>query len=91
MTSLPSLQTVLEHLKELFFSPVFFFLFLSLSLSLFFFFFLVSLGPHPWQMEVPRLGSQIRPIAAGLYHRHGNSGPNLRPQPTPQLMAMPGP
>ena len=28
--------------------------FVSLSLSLFFFF--VFLGPHPWHMEVPRLG-----------------------------------
>ena len=35
-----------------------------------FFFFLSSvlLGPHPWQMEVPRLGVKLELLAAGLHH-----------------------
>ena len=55
----------------------------------FFFFFLVFLGPHPWHMEVPRLGveserscrpppqprqHQIRAISTTYIMAHGNSG-----------------
>ena len=29
---------------------------------------MVFLGPHPWHMEVPRLGGQIVSLAARLYH-----------------------
>ena len=60
-----------------FFSPFFlFFRFFCVYkiLFLFFFFFFAFLGPHPWHMKVPRLGGQIRAVAAGLHHSHSNSG-----------------
>ena len=34
---------------------------------------------------------QIKAIAAGLHHGHGNVRSELCLQPTPQLMAVPGP
>ena len=43
-------------------------------------FYLFVLGPHPWHMEVPRLGSQTRAAAASLHHSRTWLGP------TPQLM-----
>ena len=55
-----------------------------------------SLGPHPWHMEVPRLGTvdtaselqhQIGAVATGLHHSHNNMGSKLRLCPIPQLMA----
>ena len=53
------------------------------------FVFLCFLGPHPWHMEVPRIGA----IAAGLRHSHSHSHAGSEPhlQPTPQLMEMPDP
>ena len=64
----------------------FFFLFF-----LFFFCLFVLLGPHPWHVEVPRLGGLIGATAASLCQSHSNdrSKPNLRP--TPQLTATPVP
>ena len=49
------------------------------------------LGPHPWHMEIPRLGGPIRAAAAGLHHSHSNLGSQLHLQPTLQLMAMSAP
>ena len=37
----------------------------------------VFLGLHLWHMEVPRLGSRIRAIAAGLHHSHSHAGSEL--------------
>ena len=45
------------------------------------------LGPHPWHMEVPRLGGQVGATAAS--HSHAGSEPHL--QPTPQLTPIPDP
>ena len=45
------------------------------------------LGPHPWHMEVPRLGVQSELQLPGLHHSHSNVGSELRQQPIPQLMA----
>ena len=45
-----------------------------------FFFLFVHLGPHPWHMEVPRLG-------VGLHQSHSNARSELCLQPTPQLTA----
>ena len=43
-------------------------------------------------MEVSRLGGgQIRATAAGLHHRHSNTGSELHLRPTPQLTATPDP
>ena len=64
-----------------------FFLFYFLTFN----FFLSFLGLHAQHMEVPRLGGQIRPTAAGLHssHRNARSEPCLLP--TPQLRAIPDP
>ena len=33
------------------------------------------LEPHPWHMEVPRIGvKSIRGVPAGLHHSHNNTG-----------------
>ena len=52
----------------------------------------IFLGPHPWHMEVPRLGVQSE-LLLPAYARtnHSNVGSELCLQPTPQLMAMPDP
>ena len=74
----------------LFFTSWVFGVFLFVFLSFFFFFFFVFLWPHPWHMEVPRLGSnwscgcqptpepqQLRIWDASATHTtaHGNAGP----------------
>ena len=46
---------------------------------IFYFFFIylltfVFLGPHPRQMEVPRLGAKLELAAANLCHSHSNAG-----------------
>ena len=46
----------------------------------------VFFGPHPWHMEVPRLGGQIGATAAGLHHSHSNSRSEPHLRPTPQYM-----
>ena len=56
-----------------------------------FFFFLFCfvcffLGPHPWHMEVPRLGIRVRAAAASHSHSDTRSEPYL--QPKPQLVAV---
>ena len=48
-------------------------------------------GLHPRHMEVPRLGGQIKAIAAGPCHSHSNARSEPHLQPIPQLMAMPDP
>ena len=55
------------------------------ELVLSFFFLFIFLGSHPWHMEVPRPGVQVRVTAAGLYHSHINAGSEPHLQPTPQL------
>ena len=61
-------------------------------LSFFHFFFVAFPGPHPWHMEVPRLGvqSELWPPA---YTQPQQRGIRAEPclQPTPQLKAMPDP
>ena len=76
--------------------PHLFFLPSSLILSLFSSFpflppiiFFLFLGPHPWHMEVPRLG-RIRATAAG-HHSHSNTRSESCLQPSPQLTATPDP
>ena len=63
--------------------------------SSFFFFCLFVFLPFPGPLPMAYGGSQVRgrigAIAAGLRQSHGNSGSELRLQPTPQLTAMPGP
>ena len=51
---------------------------------------LFILEPHPWHMEVPRLGGRIGHAAASLRHSH-NSRSEPHPPPTPQLTATPNP
>ena len=53
------------------------------------FFVFVFLGLHPWHMEVSQARVLIGAIEAGLCHSNTRSKPCL--QPTPQLMATPGP
>ena len=55
--------------------------------SFFFFFLFVLLGLHLWHMKVPRLGGQIRAVAAGLHHSHGNTRSELHLRPTPDKAA----
>ena len=58
----------------------------------FFFLSFWLLGPQLRHMEVPRLGVDLDPLAAGLHHDHSNARselPHLRP--TLQLMATPDP
>ena len=45
-------------------------------LGFFFLFFLYFgfLGPHPQNMEIPRLGGQIRTVAVGLHHSNSDLG-----------------
>ena len=50
---------------------------------------------HLFRAESMAYGSsqargQIRAVVASLHHNHSNTGSELRLQPTPQLMAMPG-
>ena len=59
----------------------------SFFLSLFIYLFLSFSEPHPWHMEVPRLGGPLGAVAAGLRHNHSNAGSKLRLRPTPQLTA----
>ena len=67
-----------ENPKEL----GFFFFFLAFLFILFYFF--GFLGPHPWHMEIPRLGVQfIRATAASLYNNHSNVGSKPCLQTTP--------
>ena len=50
---------------------------LTCYISLIFFFFLsffFFLGPHPWHIEVPRLGVAV---AAGLHHSHSSARSEL--------------
>ena len=61
-------------------------LFMYLMIFFFVFFFL---GMHLWLMEVPKLGGQIRAVAAVLHHSHSNARSKL--WPIPQLMEMPDP
>ena len=63
----------------------------SMNLFIYLVFLFFFLGPHPWHMEVPRLGVWIRAVATGLHQSLSNlrSGPSL--QPTSQLTAMPDP
>ena len=53
-------------------------------------FFLVCfcfLEPHPWHMDVPRLGVESA-TAASLHHSHSNARSMLFLRPTPQFTAM---
>ena len=59
--------------------------------SLLFFFSLLFLGLHQWHREVPRLGDQIRAVAAGLRPSPSNARSELCLQPTQQVTAMPDP
>ena len=45
------------------------------------------LGPHPWHMEVPRLGVE----SAGLQHSNSNARSELSLGPSTQLTATPDP
>ena len=47
--------------------------------------------PHPWHMEVPRLGGLIQAVAPGLFLSHNNARSDPCLWPTPQLMATPDP
>ena len=67
----------------MFYKTYSFSLFFSLSLCLF------SAAPVAYGSSQAR--GQIRAIAAGLHHSHGNVGSEPCLQPTPQLMAMPDP
>ena len=58
--------------------------------ELFIFIYLFS-GPHLWPMEVPRLGVEIRTVAASLRYRHSNAGSEPCLQATPQLVGTPDP
>ena len=78
------LLPVIHKMRTLEFSP-------SWMSDFFFLSFLSFLGPHPWHMEVPRVGGLIRAVAAGLRQSHSNVGSELHLQPTPQLMATPDP
>ena len=78
--------------KKRFCNFIFFFLFIYFLIKNFLFFvFLPFLGLLPRHMEVLRLRGLIGAVAAGLHHSHRNVGSEPRLQPTPQLMAMPGP
>ena len=57
--------------------------------NVFIYLFIVFWGPHPRQMEVPRLRGQIGAAAANLHHSHSNSGSEPSLQPTLQLKATP--
>ena len=67
-------------------TPLYFLLFF---LSFFFFFFCLFVfcffGPHPWHMEVPRLGSNW---SCSCQPQPQQPGPKLHLRPTLQLMAM---
>ena len=87
-----------QHFKSVRDVPVFlslhrtcsFSFFLSPPLSFFFFF----LGPHPWHMDIPRIGVELeshQPTAPGLHHSHSNARSKSCLQPTPQLRAMQDP
>ena len=54
-----------------------------------FFVCLVFSGPHPWHMEVPRLGVEIGAVATGLHHSHNNARSEPHMRLTPQLLTMP--
>ena len=45
--------------------------------------FCLFLGPHPWHMEVPRLGGLIGAEATSLHQSHSNARSELHLQPTP--------
>ena len=59
----------------LFYFILFYFIFLSF----------VFLGPHPWHMEVPRLGGLIGAVATGLSWSHSNARSKPYLWPTSQL------
>ena len=60
----------------------------TMHLCVLYLFIFVFLGPHPWHMEVPRLGveSELHE-AAGLHHSHSNVLSEPFVQPTTQLLA----
>ena len=62
-----------------------------MGLLKYYFLFFCFLGPHPRQMEVPKLGVKLELQAASLHHSHSNIRSKLRLWPTPQLMATPDP
>ena len=51
----------------------------------------VSLGPHPWYMEVPRLGVKWKLQLPAYTTATAMPDPKLHLQPTPQLTAIPDP
>ena len=57
----------------------------------FFFVFLPLLGPLPTAFGGSHARGLIGVVVAGLRQSHSNAASKLRLQPTPQLMAMPGP
>ena len=60
----------------------------DLSSKVFFNLYLYFLGLQVRDMEVPRLGIELE-LQLLAYTSHSNSGSQLHPQPTPQLMAIP--
>ena len=85
------------YFSFLFFSFFFFFFRIitpptfPLQCFLLLFFVFVFLGPHPWHMEVPRLGGLIGAVAAGHSHNHSSAGSEPHLWPTPQFTATPDP
>ena len=53
------------------------------------FFFICFLGPHPWHMEVPRLGTEWELQLLAYTTATATQGSKPRYRPTPQLTAMP--
>ena len=76
--------TVLKLLENYFNQAVFFVCLFCFPFCLF-----VFVGPHPRQMEVPRLRGPVGAVADGLHHGHSSAGSELHLRPTPQLMATP--
>ena len=50
---------------------------LAMHLLFLFCFVFVFLGPHPWHMEVHRLGVKLGAAAAGLHHSNVGAEPHL--------------